>query len=603
MAVAPYASGGPAGLSGTPASAPGFVGSSVPLMQMVVWEWVDDTGCWRPYSGRVSSFIEHCTQNHRGHRGVSALGSSGVPGSVSNSISLGQADPSLAAYIIDVPNMVQFRQDTGTMRCVRRRLFPQSTPLQNGVLWEWMNDDGTWIPYQMEICVFIENMYQNRNQNADLVTFNLPYIVDLTTLFQTNKNTHFRRQVQRLSDGTYPVASTNTCSCQCCQSSSGTGPIFSRGRHLLNHVSISGQTTSASSGSHRSSLIVPTSSNLPYFRRTASFGAGPNSSGAWGIIHSASAGSSASGSGISHGTSSSIMSLPLQSPGPVSSALADMTAMLMSTAGFPVRFSHAPKIASTPASSKKKHASLKKSKKISKKVTGKEAEEVVRKHVQKIENPPDEDCMICMEKLDSPSGYDGVSENISFQPSEVGKLMKCNHVFHLLCVRAMYDSGNKDGSLQCPSCKTIYGEKTGTQPFGQMNIYSFSQSLPGHSDCGTIQIIYYIPPGIQGPEHPNPGHPYSARGFPRICYLPDNDKGRKVLDLLRVAWNRRLIFTVGTSSTTGEANTVVWNEIHHKTEMGSNISGHGYPDPNYLDNVLSELAAQGVREDHLTQDP
>lgn len=73
----------------------------------------------------------------------------------------------------------------------------------------------------------------------------------------------------------------------------------------------------------------------------------------------------------------------------------------------------------------------------------------------------------------------------------------------------------------------------------------------------------------------------------------------QVLELLKVAWMRRLIFTVGTSSTTGEHDTVVWNGIHHKTEMMSNLSGHGYPDPNYLDNVLSELASQGVTEDCL----
>lgn len=30
-----------------------------------------------------------------------------------------------------------------------------------------------------------------------------------------------------------------------------------------------------------------------------------------------------------------------------------------------------------------------------------------------------------------------------------------------------------------------------------MEIYSIGQSLPGHPDCGTIQIIYSIPPGIQ----------------------------------------------------------------------------------------------------------
>lgn len=32
----------------------------------------------------------------------------------------------------------------------------------------------------------------------------------------------------------------------------------------------------------------------------------------------------------------------------------------------------------------------------------------------------------------------------------------------------------------------------------------------------------------QGPEHPNPGKPFTARGFPRQCYLPDNAQGRKV---------------------------------------------------------------------------
>ena len=71
----------------------------------------------------------------------------------------------------------------------------------------------------------------------------------------------------------------------------------------------------------------------------------------------------------------------------------------------------------------------------------------------------------------------------------------------------------------------------------------------------------------------------------------------QVLRLLIKAWKRRLIFTIGTSTTTGEPNTVTWNEIHHKTELYTNYTGHGYPDPNYLDNVLLELAAQGVTDD------
>lgn len=34
--------------------------------------------------------------------------------------------------------------------------------------------------------------------------------------------------------------------------------------------------------------------------------------------------------------------------------------------------------------------------------------------------------------------------------------------------------------------------------------------------------------GHQGPEHPNPGQPYYLIGFPRVAYLPDNQKGRHV---------------------------------------------------------------------------
>lgn len=69
----------------------------------------------------------------------------------------------------------------------------------------------------------------------------------------------------------------------------------------------------------------------------------------------------------------------------------------------------------------------------------------------------------------------------------------------------------------------------------------------------------------------------------------------QVLRLLKEAWRRRLVFTIGTSVTSGMPDVVTWNEIHHKTEW-KNISGHGYPDPQYLDNILKELALQGVTE-------
>lgn len=84
----------------TPTS--GAPGQSQPMV--VVWEWQDDLGVWRPYSGQVSGYIEQCFSSPRGHRG-------GSPGSTS--IWLGQSDPSLSPYLIDIPSLKQFRQDTG----------------------------------------------------------------------------------------------------------------------------------------------------------------------------------------------------------------------------------------------------------------------------------------------------------------------------------------------------------------------------------------------------------------------------------------------------------------------------------------------------------
>ncbi|XP_060769308.1 probable E3 ubiquitin-protein ligase DTX2 isoform X2 [Neoarius graeffei] len=537
MATASGFSSGVSGSRSGPSLAASSSGAGGQAQGMAaVWEWQDDAGSWRPYSGQVSCFIEQCLQHHRS------------AGPAVTTISLGQSDPSLAAYIIDIPSLRQFRQDTGKIRSVRRSLFPQSSALGNGVLWEWANDEGSWTAYEMHTSDLLELSYLARKASADLGPHGHNYVVDFTSLEQINKSSGYRRLVRRQSGTPYPPAGASgtgsvihsgpACTCQQCLSH---GPMPGRSRHSF----------SAAAG--------PSSAYSPYPRRPLSVG-----NMAWGGPWSPAATSMA------------------QPPGPVQSF--PTTPNGLSIPSIPLQLNGSSSVSAALAAAQK-------------------PEEVIKKYMEEMRVIPDEDCMICMERLSCPSGYDspeGGSQ--ALQPSTVGKFTKCGHTLHMLCMLAMYNNGNKDGSLQCPSCKTIYGEKTGTQPKGKMEIYSIPQSLPGHPDCGTIQIIYNIPPGIQGPEHPNPGQSYTCRGFPRFCFLPDNDKGRKVLELLKVAWTRRLIFTVGTSNTTGEPDTVVWNEIHHKTEMMSNVSGHGYPDPNYLDNVLAELAAQGVTEDCLKRD-
>lgn len=97
-----------------------------------------------------------------------------------------------------------------------------------------------------------------------------------------------------------------------------------------------------------------------------------------------------------------------------------------------------------------------------------------------------------------------------------------------------------------------------------MNVSYTNTHLPGYESYGAIEISYHFPSGY------NKNGNYS--GTSRYAYLPDCPKGRKVLELLRKAFDYRLIFTVGTSVTTGATNTVVWAGIHHKTS----ISGGAY---------------------------
>ncbi|XP_061759454.1 probable E3 ubiquitin-protein ligase DTX3 [Nerophis ophidion] len=147
----------------------------------------------------------------------------------------------------------------------------------------------------------------------------------------------------------------------------------------------------------------------------------------------------------------------------------------------------------------------------------------------------------------------------------------------------------------CPICNTYYGVYTGTQPEGTMEVIRCRRGLPGYEKCDSIVISYTFKAGIQGPGHPNPGMRYS--GTSRRAFLPACDEGEKVLRLLRKAFDRRLLFTIGQSNTTGLNNVITWNDIHHKTSTWGGPECFGYPDPDYLNRVQEELRLKGVTED------
>jgi len=71
------------------------------------------------------------------------------------------------------------------------------------------------------------------------------------------------------------------------------------------------------------------------------------------------------------------------------------------------------------------------------------------------------------------------------------------------------------------------------------------------------------------------------------------------LAMMKIAFERRLIFRVGQSVTTGQNNSVVWNGIHQKTNTSGGATNWGWPDDGYFARVKQELAAKGVTEEDI----
>ncbi|NWX39257.1 DTX3L ligase, partial [Steatornis caripensis] len=188
----------------------------------------------------------------------------------------------------------------------------------------------------------------------------------------------------------------------------------------------------------------------------------------------------------------------------------------------------------------------------------------------KTEQEDEDTCPICMEKIND---------------KEI--LKKCNHAFCKSCINQAMTY-----KQSCPVCNTVYGLMKGDQPEGTMSSRKMPSPLPGYPHCGTIEITYNMCQGIQTSNHPNPGKPYCATS--RVAYLPDNKEGQEILQLLRRAFNQKLIFTVGCSRTTGAQDVITWNDIHHKTSIMGGPTKFGYPDPDYLQRVRSELKARGI---------
>ncbi|XP_067667852.1 uncharacterized protein [Haliotis asinina] len=169
-------------------------------------------------------------------------------------------------------------------------------------------------------------------------------------------------------------------------------------------------------------------------------------------------------------------------------------------------------------------------------------------------------------------------------------LAKCGHVFCRKCI----DKHFANYKPVCPTCDMVYGVIIGNQPEGSMEVGLVDDRLPGYSKYDTVVITYHIPDGIQGPAHPDPGEPYT--GVTRKAYLPNSTKGMGILRLLRIAFKRKLIFTIVRATSPDQSCVVTWGDIHHKTNMKGGATRFGYPDETYLTRVKEDLAKKGVTE-------
>lgn len=138
------------------------------------------------------------------------------------------------------------------------------------------------------------------------------------------------------------------------------------------------------------------------------------------------------------------------------------------------------------------------------------------------------------------------------------------------------------------------GDLLGKQPEGgNMAMTYFREPLPGYEGEGSFEITYSFPGGNQN------GMRYSATK--KVAYLPDIREGRTVLMLLKVAFDRRLTFKLGSSKADGSNyKGIIWNGIPHKTSRSEGNKRYTYPDKTYLQLVQSILREKGVTGRDLT---
>ncbi len=124
---------------------------------------------------------------------------------------------------------------------------------------------------------------------------------------------------------------------------------------------------------------------------------------------------------------------------------------------------------------------------------------------------------------------------------KVVQTSNCGHIFHNDCLQTSMES-----QPCCTVCSLPISQShwRGKMPSGTMTISEIQSHCHGFEGCPTYIIAFVFPAGLQKKYHPNPSMAFSSHGkYTR--YLPASSGGTQLLERLKFAFLRGLLFSVG----------------------------------------------------------